>query len=320
VVTSPWELRETAVSCGFDPDSLTERSARRRVSDAGLGRDVVVPTYLRRPPSGPQVVLAGLRLRLSPGGAVAVSAPGSAGEVGDPVAFWRAVSRAAADPTSVARREGWTRLLVRPEGAHRCSLVLRDSDWTLLAAALDLQDLPVLHDAPLERVAARFLGRLDGLEGTSAAELWGRLALEVVVVRRPNRLADTTSLRWYASWGPGGFPAGSGGRATGSAEQHLLMDLTHQRFRLADKAFRVRTLPEWEREEAARDLGLPPRRVMAWAVSPLPVLLRHFDGITPAPLTTSVTSAPVPPAPVPSPPQHIGPQDAHRANGPQDAR
>jgi hypothetical protein len=62
------------------------------------------------------------------------------------------------------------------------------------------------------------------------------------------------------------------------------MDLAEQRFRLRDRVFRVRTLPEWEREQAARDLGLPPRRLLAWPVSPLPVLLRCFEGITPAPL------------------------------------
>lgn len=283
-MTVPWEQRETAVSCGFDPDSLTERSARRRTGDAGLGRVVVVPAYLRRPPSGPHMVLTGLRLRLSPGGGLTTSGTLLAADLGDPAAFWRAVLQAADDPAVVARREGWTRVIVRPDSADSRSLVLRDTDWALLRAALTLRQGSDPQDAPVEQVAARYLGRLDGVEGTSAAELWGRLALEVVLLRQADRLADTTSLRWYASWGAGGFPAGSGGRATGSADQDLLMDLAEQRFRLRDRIFRVRTLPEWEREQAARDLGLPPRRLLAWPVSPLPVLLRFFDGITPAPL------------------------------------
>jgi len=305
-VTVPWEQRETAVSCGFDPDSLTARAARRRTGDAGLGRDVIVPVYLRRPPSGPQVVLSGLRVRLSAGGRL--TATGSLiADLGDPVVFWRSVFQASGDPDVVARREGWTRVIVRPDSTASRSLVLRDSDWSLLRAALVLQQPSSPQDTPGVQVAARFLGRLDGLEGTAAAELWGRLALEVVVRRLPGRLADTTSLRWYASWGVGGFLAGSGGRATGSADQDLLMDLASQRFRVSGRVFRVRTLPDWEREQAARDLGLPPRRVMAWPVSPLPVLLRFFDGITPAPLP--VEGQPQDAPHTPRPQHRSGPQD-----------
>lgn len=305
-MTSPWEQRETAVSCGFDPDSLTERSARRRTSDAGLGRAVVVPVYLRRPPSGPQVVLTGLRVRLSTGGSLTGTVLSA--DVGDPMVFWGAVSAAADDPDLVARREGWTRVIVRPDSAESRSIVLRDTDWELLRAALALQRPTPPQDSPRERIVARFLGRLDGVEGTAAAELWGRLALEVVVLRHADRLADTTSLRWYASWGAGGFPAGSGGRATGSADQDLLNDLAHQRFRAGGRLFRVRTLPEWEREQAAQDLGLPRRPLMAWPVSPLPALLRYFDGITPAPLPTE-------------PPQDVRPpRRPQDRSGPQDAR
>jgi hypothetical protein len=286
---------------------LTERSARRRVSDAGLGRDIVVPVYLRRPPSGPAAVLTGLRVRLSPGGALTATGA-SLADVGDPAAFWGAVLQGADDPTVVAWREGWTRVIVRPANADRRSIVLRDTDWTLLRAALSLQRPTAPQDAPAEQVPARFLGRLDGVEGTAAAELWGRLVLEVVVLRHADRLADTMSLRWYASWGAGGFPAGSGGRATGAVDQDLLSDLAEQRFRVQGRVFRVRTLPDWEREQAARDLRLPPRRLMAWPVAPLPVLLRFFDGITPAPLS-------------PEPPQdarrHRTPRDRP---GPQDAR
>lgn len=306
-MTVPWEQRETAVSCGFDPDSLTERSARRRTSDAGLGRDIVVPVYLRRPPSGPQVGLSGLRVRLSTGGRLTTTGPLLA-DLGDPIAFWRAVFQAQDDPKAVARREGWTRVVVAPDRTDSRSIVLRDTDWTLLRAALTLQQPASPQDAAAERVAVRYLGRLDGIEGTAAAELWGRLALEVVLLRHANRLADTTSLRWYASWGLGGFSAGSGGRATGSADQVLLMDLASQRFRVSGQVFRVRTLPEWEREQAAHDLGLAPRRLMAWPVSPLPVLLRFLDGITPAPLAAE--ELPRDATHTPRPPDGSRPQDA----------
>ena len=65
----PWEGRETAISSGLDPASLTERAARRRTGDAGLGREVVVPVYVLRPPGStvsepPQI---GVLVRLAAG-------------------------------------------------------------------------------------------------------------------------------------------------------------------------------------------------------------------------------------------------------------
>jgi hypothetical protein len=306
-VKNPWEQRETAIACGFDPASLSERAARRRTGDAGLGRVIVVPVYLRRPPVGLQPELLGLRVRLSPGGdLIAHGIPLPADLGGDPSRFWMAVHRAADDPAAAAQREGWTRILVRLDRGARRSIVLRDTDWALLRAALTMQHRSEPQDAPAERVAARFLGRLDGVEGTQAAELWGRLALEVVTLRHPDRLADTTSLRWYASWGAGGSTAGAGGRATGSAGPDVLMELAQQRFRLEGRPFRVRTLPDWEREQAAHDLGRPPGQLMAWPVSPLPVLLAYFDDITPAPM------ADVKP--------QDAPHDPRVRRGPQDAR
>ena len=315
----PWEQRETAVAAGFDPASLTERSARRRTGDAGLGRVVVVPVYWRRPgPTGSDVSTLGLLVHLSPGGAVAVDRAVASGAVGARSGFWPAVYQASRDPSSVRRREGWTRVAVGSEvGVAEAigSLVLRDSDWVLLCAALALRYRPASEpqDAPVERVLARFLGRLDGLDGTSSGGMWGRLALELVSVRRPERLADTRSLRWHAAWGPGGFPAGSAGRARGAAGHEMLLDLAQQHVRAEGRLFRVRTLPDWEREQAARDLGMPPRRLMVWPVSPLAVLLAAFDDITPAPLPEDGPPEDAPPAADPTP------QD-RRGSGPQDVR
>jgi hypothetical protein len=325
-VNNPWEQRDTAISAGFDPASLTERAARRRTGDAGLGREVVVPIFLKRRPSssalGPSEV--GMRVRLNAGGDIIADRGVLPVEIPDLDHFWLAVIRAAGDSDAVRSRERWTRVVVRtgpPEVAFIASLVLRDSDWTLLRAALARRARPVSEpqDAPVERVVARFLGRLDGVDGTRAAGLWGRLALEVVTLRIPERLADTTSLRWYASWGQGGFPAGSGGRAGGSAGHGMLLDLTQQRVRVDGRLFRVRTLPDWEREQAAHDLGLPPGRLMAWPVSPLPVLLAFFDDITPAPLADDgPQDAPLDPR------SRRGPQDSSHLpvtrRGPQDAR
>jgi hypothetical protein len=289
-MTIPWEQRETAVASGFDPASLTERAARRRTGDAGLGRVVIVPMYLgRRPSAGLPPALMGVLVRLSPGGELSVNWGLLPTDIGDRMRFWLAIHRAVDDPSAIASREGWTRVLLRADlGPDLAvgSVVLRDTDWALLRAALTLRHGTGSEpqDAPVERVAARFLGRLDGVEGTAAADLWGRLALEVVTIQRPERLADTRSLRWYASWGAGGFPAGSGGRASGSAGHDALLDLTQQRFRVHRCVFRVRTLPEWEREQAARDLGLPPRQLMVWPVSPLSVVVGFFEDISPAPL------------------------------------
>ena len=311
-VKNPWEQRETAVSSGLDPDSVTGRSARRRVGDAGLGRAVVVPMYLRRRASaGMQLAALGVLVRLGPGGDIAVNWGLLPTDLGSESRFWLAVHRAVTNPDAVTTREGWSRVLLGAgpdEHPAVGSLVLRDSDCALLRAALALRyrDRSDPQDEPVERVAARFLGRLDGLDGTAAADLWGRLALEVVTLRRPERLADSRSLRWHASWGPGGLSAGSGGRASGSAGHDLLLDLTQQRFRVKGRVFRVRTLPDWEREQAAHDLGLPPRRLLAWPISPLAAVLGLFDDIAPAPLRDE------------------GPQDApyppRGGRGPQDAR
>lgn len=310
MVRVPWEQRETAISSGLDPASLTERSARRRVGDAGLGRVVVVPVYLRRSTATePDVSQVGLLVRMRPGGGLSVDGRALPAEVGGASRFWTAVRRAAGDPEAIARRGGWTRVVVRLDnGASRAfgSLVLRDTDWALMCAAFAAQDhsRSEPQDAPVERVTARFLGRLDGLDGTPSADLWGRLALEVVTVRRPERLADTRSLRWHASWGRGGFSAGSDGMATGSAGHEMLLDLTQQRVTVHRRPFRVRTLPDWEREQAAHDLCLSPRRVMGWPVSSLAEVLAYFDDISPAPLAER-------------------PQDArrrpHTGGGPQDA-
>ena len=335
---NPWEQRETAVSSGLDPDSVTGRSARRRVGDAGLGRAVVVPIYLRRRASdGLLSRVLGVLVRLSPGGGIAVNWGLLPTDLGDESAFWLAIHRAVSDPDAVATREGWVRVLlgldVEPPPAVG-SIVLRDTDWGLLRAALTLRyrDPSQPQDAPVERVAARYLGRLDGLDGTAAADLWGRLALQVVTLRRPERLADSRSLRWHASWGAGGRSAGSGGRASGSAGHDLLLDLTQHRFGMEDRVFRVRTLPDWEREQAAYDLGLSPRQLIAWPVSPLAAVVRLFDDIAPAPLpaqgpqdgsssprsgrrpedapSSPPTSRRSEDAPS-SPPSGPGPQDAH---------
>jgi hypothetical protein len=250
-----------------------------------------------------------LLVRLSPGGGLAVDRRLLPAEVGDESGLWAAVHRATGVADAIARRGGWTRVVVRLEnGSGRAfgSLVLRDTDWALMRAAFAVRDRvrSVPQDAPVEHVAARFLGRLDGLDGTSSAGLWGRLALEVVTVRQPERLADTLSLRWHASWGPGGFPAGSDGMATGSAGHEMLLELTRQQAIVHGRQFRVRTLPDWEREQAAHDLRMSPRQLMAWPVSSLSVVLAFFDDIAPAPLAE-------------------GPQDArrrpHPKGGPQDA-
>ena len=289
-VTIPWEQRDLAIASGFDPDSVTERSARRRTGDAGLGRPVVVPVYLRRALSGGwQEPSGGVQVRLSPGGGLSPSQPLLPLDVPDLPRLWLAVHRASDNPLAVSSREGWTQVLLDTEATTDgagLGIVLRSSDWALLRTALALRNARPSdpQDAPVEQVSARFLGRLDGVDGTPGAGLWGRLALEVVGRRRLERLADTRSLRWYACWGVGGFPAGSAGRESGSGGAPMLLDLTHQEVRVRGRLFRVRTLPDWEREQAAHDLGLPPRRVMAWPVSPLAVILVSFAETAPAPL------------------------------------
>ena len=112
-VKNPWEQRETAVSSGLDPDSVTGRSARRRVGDAGLGRAVVVPIYLRRRASaGLQPRVMGVLVRLSPGGGIAVNWSLLPTDLGHESAFWVAVHRAVSNRDAVTTREGWTRVLL----------------------------------------------------------------------------------------------------------------------------------------------------------------------------------------------------------------
>lgn len=330
---TPWDQSRTALSCGFDPDSVSLRSARRRTGDAGLGRAVVVPVYLRRAARGAtEPSLTGLLVRLAPQGVVTLP-PGTLRiELGDPDRFWLAVHRASSQHLALVRRDGWVQVTVavddtRQQGAGGTSmhLVLRDSDWALLDAALALRHpASTPQDAPVERVLSRFIGRLDGLDGTSAEGLWGRLTLEVVSVRQPGRLADSRSLRWRASWGVGGFGAGSGGRAEGWAGSPTLLALKQQQVDIEGRTFRVRTLPDWEREQAAHDLGMPPLRLLAWPVAPLAALVALFDDSVPAPPPTGDVQAP---QDSPTPVTTRGPQDsrwppdhdqAHREHRHQD--
>lgn len=265
--------------------------------------------------------LAGLPVRLVTGGGIAAVAPVHPSGLGDLQQHWRAVRVAGSTPGAVDSGDGWTRVLVGASpGGARAALVLRDADWLLLRSALDLHDRPASRpqDAPRPWVVARHLARLDGLDGSAADGRWGRLALEVVSVRVPGRLADTTTLHWTASWGPGGRGAGSEGRAEGDGDHQSLTDLGQQRFVVQGRPFRVRTLPDWEREDAAHDLLLPPARVLAWPVVALRALLAHFDDLTP-----SGSGATPLPAPGPSaPPADARVQDAaaRPSPGPQDAR
>ena len=280
MVRVPWEQRETAISSGFDPASLTERSARRRVGDAGLGRVIIVPVYLRRStPTEPDASQVGLLVRMHPGGGLSVDGRLLPADGGGESRFWTAVRRSTGDPEAIARRG---RLDSRRRPAReRCGSNVRQPGPS---RTLTGSHVCRVRRARPESVRSRrtrrwsawqhrFLGRLDGLDGTSSADLWGRLALEVVTVRRPERLADTRSLRWHACWGRGGFSAGSDGMATGSAGHEMLLDLTQKQVTVHRRPFRVRTLPDWEREQAAHDLRLSPRRLMAWPVSSLPDVL-----------------------------------------------
>lgn len=306
--------------CGFDPETVTARAARRRLTDAGLGRTVQVPVYVRRTPLvAPPPPLAGLLLGLHIGGRIDVGSSPWPPDLGRPGEWWRALHLAASVPDAVDTGDGWTRVLVGAVrgGGSRAAVVLRDGDWTLLREALALRLRPPdePQDAPAAGVLARFLGRLDGLEGTDAGELWGRLALEVVGLRRPGHLAEARSLRWHACWGRGGLGAGSGGRATGYGDASTLLELSQHRVRVEGRTFRVRTLPDWERERAARDLGMAPDRLIAWLCVPLADLLARFGDAAPA--------APLP-ADAATPGSGRGapgrPQDAVRTAGPQDAR
>ncbi len=289
-MTAPWEQPETAIASGLNPYSVTERSARRRTGDAGLGRAVVVPVYVRGSrPGRPETHPAGLLVTLSPGGAPSVDRALFPPHLGSPSAFWPEVLRAAGEPKAVITRDGWTQVARRgrrPDGGEPWSLVLRAADWALVQSALATTygDPIQPQDAAVERVVARFLGRLDGLDGTAASGLWGRLALEVVSLRHPGRLADTMSLRWYTSVWRAGLSSSSAERDSGSAGSEMLLDLRYERIRVHEGLFRVRTLPDWEREPAAHDLGLPARRVLAWRVAPLAAVLACFDDTAPAPL------------------------------------
>jgi hypothetical protein len=291
------------------------------VGDAGLGRQVAVPVYVLRPPRStvatpPQI---GVLVRLSPGQTAAemdrVLLPA---DLPSAARLWDAARHASGDAAAVRTREGWARVALRSAAAADLpvALVLRTSDWALLQAALALRARtdPAPQDAPVERVTARFLGRLDGLDGTASAGLWGRLVLEVVQVRHPDRLADSVGLRWRACWGLGGSGAASGGRAAGVAGSQTVLDLAQQRIGVEGRVFRVRTLPDWEREPTARDLGIPPLTVLAWPVVPLPDVLTFVGGITPAPLPA------VTPAPLQDPPPQDAAHPSRDRRGPQDTR
>ncbi|MEO3937090.1 hypothetical protein V3N99_10065 [Dermatophilaceae bacterium Soc4.6] len=281
-----WERRETAVSCGFDPDSLTLRSARRRTAEAGSGREVVIPVYAHREGGdGSSPPLLGVPVRLAPGRAVAALTPLYPPGLGPQRQLWLAARVAAGSPGAVGTKQGWTRVLVsRPGLGAWVALVLRDADWLLLRAALEARpvDPQVPQDAPAEHVLARHLARLDGLDGSAGADYWGRLALEVVSVRVPGRLADSLSLRWTACWGRAGFGAGSAGRETGSGDRQTLSDLTQHRFVVRGRPFRLRALPDWEREESALDLALPAGLLVAWSTTPVPAIVQLFGDRAPA--------------------------------------
>lgn len=315
---NPWVQRATALAAGFDPYSLTPAAARRRVGDAGHGRIVVLPVYLSRPTTGQPPGVRGLLVRLAPGGGLTLDPGAFPPDLGDQNRFWLGVHRASTEPRALAHRDAWVRVTVETgvTPSSVVALVLRESDWDLLRTALALthEGASVPQDAAAEHVLSRYLGRLDGEDGTPSAGLWGRLALQVVSARVPGRLADTRSLRWQTSWGAGGFPAGSGGRDEGCADSRMLLDLRHQRVVVRGRPFRVRTLPEWEREQAAHDLGVPPRRLLAWPVDPLATVLGHFDDIAPAPAPGQAPRDALRPPGAPS-----GPQDAPASPTPRDA-
>lgn len=246
-----------------------------------------MPVFASREAGGDLApALVGLPVRLAPGRAVSVLPLLYPSTLGGQRQLWAAVRRAAGSPQTVESQQGWTRVRVEgvPGPGDHASLVMRDDDWLLLRAALDdrLHDPTAPQDAPVEQVLAHHLARLDGLDGTPGEGWWGRLALEVVSLRVPPRIADTVSLRWTACWGGAGFGAGSDGRATGSGDRQTLSDLGQQRFAVQGRVFRVRALPDWEREQAAHDLGLPVGPLLAWPVSPLPAIVRHFDDRVPA--------------------------------------
>jgi hypothetical protein len=322
-VTTPttlWERPETAISSGLSPFSLTEQSARRRTGDAGLGRAVVVPIYVRGSrPGRLQTHPNGLLVTLSPGGELSVDRDLFPPHLGSPSAFWPQVHRAAREPEGMVNRDGWAQVALAgrwPDGGEPWGLVLRAGDWALVQAALAIThgDPTQPQDAAVERVVARFLGRLDGLDGTAASGLWGRLALEVAGLRHPGRLADTMSLRWYASVWQAGLSSSSAERDSGSAGAEMLLDLRYEQIRVLNGLFRVRTLPDWERQPAARDLGLPARQVLAWPVVPLPAVLACFTDIAPGPLGgPGGPGGPGDPQDAPA-----GPQD--EPAGPQDNR
>lgn len=278
-----------------------------------------MPLYVRRTPLvAPAPPLLGMLPTLSLGGRIDLPVEGWPSDLGRQRDWWSAVDLAARTPDAVDSGDGWTRVLVAAVrgGGTRASVVLRDTDWGLLREAVALRARPAdaPQDEPAPTVLARFLGRLDGLEGTAAGDLWGRLALEVVSVRRPAHLADARSLRWHACWGRGGLGAGSGGRATGYGDSSTVLDLSLHQVRVEGRTFRVRTLPDWEREQAAHDLGMPADRLTAWPVVPLPDLLAVFADAPPATPFSAVV--------VPDRPRGArggAPQDAVRP-GPQDAR
>ncbi len=182
-----------------------------------------MPVFASREAGGDLApALVGLPVRLAPGRAVSGLPLLYPSTLGGQRQLWAAVRRAAGSPQTVESQQGWTRVRVEgvPGPGDHASLVMRDDDWLLLRAALDdrLHDPTAPQDAPVEQVLAHHLARLDGLDGTPGEGWWGRLALEVVSLRVPPRIADTVSLRWTACWGgPASAPdptAGPWDRAT----------------------------------------------------------------------------------------------------------
>ena len=318
-----WERPETAVSAGLRPYSVTEPAARRRTGDAGRGRAVVIPIYVlgSRPGQLP-THQTGLLVTLSPAGEPSVDRDLFPPQLGRPSAFWPRLLRAADEPGAVVTQDGWTQVALdgrHADGEVRWGLAVRAGDWALVRAALAMTygDPTRPQDAAVaERVVARFLGRLDGLDGTATVGLWGRLALEVVSHHHASRLADTVSLRWYASTWEAGLSSSGAARDSGSGGSGMLLDLRYGRIRVLDGLFGVRTLPDWERESAAHDLGLPARRVLAWPVVPLAAVLARFQDIAPAPLDDVET----PQDDVETPQDAASRRGSSAVQGPQDAR
>ena len=167
-----------------------------------------MPVYFLRPPRStvsepPQI---GVLVRLSAGRTAAdldrVMLPA---DFPSATRIWDAARHASGDPGAVRTREGWARVGL---GSARASgspppWSCAGSDWALLQAALALRARtdPGPQDAPVERVAARFLGRLDGLDGTASGGSVGTAGPRGRAGAPPGTLADSVGLRWRASLG-----------------------------------------------------------------------------------------------------------------------